>query len=155
MAEGERAAAEVQVVIGKKRIQKHRIQSAIVVAETGTSGEIRVHLSYRRDEHEILQHAQACFHALGMSHTRYRNGVLLYVNPKIRKFALYGDQGIHACVGQEFWTELANRVSLHIREKNLSEGIIHAVEAIGDALKKHFPYEAGEINELSNEVTED
>ncbi len=153
--EGDQAAAEGQVVIGRQKIEKNRIKQAITVAENGTSGEIRVHLSYRRNETEILKHARDCFHALGMTETRDRNGVLLYVNPKIRKFALYGDQGIHSRVGQDFWNTLASQVSVHIREKNLSDGIIHAVEAIGEALKRCFPFESDDSSELSNEVTED
>ena len=149
-----RAAVEARAVIGKNRIQKSRIKKAIEFAEKGTSGEIRVHLSYRDGETEILKHAEHCFHALGMTQTRHRNAVLLYVNPKMKKFALFGDQGIHDSVGQDFWSSLASQVTCHIREKNLSAGIVHAVEAIGKSLKEHFPHETDDQNELPGDVTE-
>jgi len=155
----EKAEEEVAVGIGEfvfgVRIKKKSVIEAIARAEMGTSGEIRVHLSHEKIEKDLVGHARGHFERLGMHQTRFRNGILLYVNPKLRKFAIYGDEGIHKKVGPDFWSGLATRVSKHIREKNLTEGIIHAVEALGAALKEHFPAEGPNSNELSNEITED
>ncbi|NDG85142.1 MAG: hypothetical protein EBX52_08930 [Proteobacteria bacterium] len=158
-AVAEKAEEEEPVGIGDlifgNRIRKKAVIEAIVRAEAGTSGEIRVHLSREKVEKDLVAHAREHFEKLGMHRTLRRNAVLLYVNPKLRKFALYGDQGIHAQVGPAFWSGLATQVSKNIRERNLTEGIIHAVEAIGSALKEHFPAKGPNPNELSNEVTED
>jgi uncharacterized membrane protein len=148
-------AAEVRAVIGRGRVHKGKIVEAIEQAEMGTSGEIRVHLSHDPKETEILAHARACFEKLKMHETRERNAVLLYVNRKLRRFALYGDQGIHEKVGQEFWNSLARRISGHIRERDLTAGILHAVEEISRELQAHFPANSKSKNELPNEVTED
>ena len=146
---------EAQVVIGNSGPDKKQITEAIRLAEAGTSGEIRVHLSYRKKDQDLLSCANALFHELGMQNTRLRNGTLLYLNPKVRKFAIFGDQGIHEKVGPEFWTKLANEVSIHIREKDITDGIVYAVTAIGAALKEYFPATGENPNELSDELTED
>ena len=98
---------------------------------------------------------QTLFHELDMQNTKLRNGTLLYLNPKVRKFAIFGDQGIHEKVGPEFWTKLASEVSIHIREKDITDGIVYAVSAIGAALKEYFPATGENPNELSDELTED
>jgi uncharacterized membrane protein len=137
-----------------RRGHKVRIAMAIAIAEQGSSGEIRVHLSYAKNELDILKSTEAKFKELKMDQTKLRNGVLLYINPRIKKFAIFGDEGVHACVQQNFWDELAKNVSAKIQEKNVVHGIEHAVEVIGNALKEHFPHETDGKNQLDNDVTE-
>ena len=134
--------------------EKNQIIKAIEAAELKTSGEIRVHISYSRKEESPLNQAQIKFNQLEMHKTKDRNGVLLYINPKVKKFALYGDQGIHEKLGQEYWNSLKDTLKLKIREKDLTTGIIHAIEELGIQLKKHFPFSKNDQNELINELTE-
>ncbi len=143
------------MVIGRSGPDKKKITEAIRLAEAGTSGEIRVHLSHRKEDEDLLSCAQTIFHRLGMQNTKLRNGVLLYLNPRVRKFAIFGDQGIHEKVGPEFWINLAKEVSTHIRQENITVGIVHAISSIGVALKNYFPALESDSNELSNEVNED
>lgn len=132
------------------------IVSAIREAELQTSGEIRVHLSFSPIHHEdMLPLAQKEFQKLKMHLTRERNGVLLYINPKIRKFALFGDQGIHEKVGQDYWDQLKNELRNKIRDTDLTTGIISAVHEIGMKLKLHFPYDhRNDQDELKNDLSE-
>ncbi len=133
--------------------EKLKIAEAIAEAERGSSGEIRVHLSYSKSETDLLQLASAKFHELKMDETKLRNGALLYVNPRIKKFSIFGDEGIHARVHQSFWEELAKNVTEAIHEKDAIYGIVLAVQAIGAALKVHFPQDSDDKNELHNDVT--
>lgn len=134
--------------------EKNQIMKAIEAAEHKTSGEIRVHLSYSKKEESPLNQAQIKFNQLEMQKTKDRNGILLYINPKVKKFALYGDQGIHEKLGQEYWNSLKDSLKLKIREKDLTTGIIHAIEELGVQLKNHFPFSENDQNELINELTE-
>jgi len=135
--------------------QKKQILHAIESAEHKTSGELRVHLSYSKEEPNLLESAQARFQELKMDQTRDRNGILLYLNPRLHRFSIYGDIGIHEKVGQAFWEDLVQNVRNAIREKNLTHGIIHAIEAMGRALKMHFPHQNQDLkNELENDVSE-
>ena len=120
-------------------ITHRKIVKAIQAAEKETSGEIRVHLSHLKTEADIYQAAIAYFHKLEMSNKVHRNAILLYINPKLRKFALYGDQGAHEKIGQAFWDQLTQEVRVCFQEKDVVEGILHATQKLGTALKQHFP----------------
>jgi uncharacterized membrane protein len=133
---------------------KQKIVAAILAAEAETSGEIRVHLSYAKKEEHVMEHAQKQFAKLSMHETKHRNGMLLYLNPRLRKFAIFGDEGIHKAVGQKFWDHLAHEVRDSIREKDMVAGITHAVLKMGAELKTNFPHEAGGVAELSSDVSE-
>ena len=91
---------------------------------------------------------------LKMHETIARNGVLIYFNPKARKFALFGDIGIHQKLGQTYWDELVAHVRSTIHEKDLLSGILDAIHALGEQLAKHFPGSGHNPDELTNEVTE-
>ena len=134
--------------------EKKLIVKAIEAAEHLTSGEIRVHLSYSKSEENPLLQAQTQFEKLKMHLTKNRNGVLLYINPNARKFALFGDDGIHAKVGQQYWNTLKDKLKTKIQEKDLTSGIVHAVEELGIQLKVHFPHSDSDQNRLNNEVSE-
>ena len=156
-------AVEVQVEAGKNVNQhrnkltleeKQKLVEAIHHAELGTTGELRVHFSYSPEEKDILQAAKSHFESLGMHRTTEHNGMLLYINPNLKKFSLYGDEGIHQKVKQDFWDQLSVDVTKAIREKNMIGGVVHALQVMGDALKTHFPARADKTNELSDDVSE-
>lgn len=134
-----------------------RIVEAIAKAETHTTGEIRVHLSKRWFEPDALRRAEKVFHRLGMGRTTLRNAVLLYVNLRRRKFAIFGDEGIHQSVGQRYWEQIARELSQDLRGTHHENAIAMAVTKIGDALAENFPSDSDHSNrqELSNDVTSD
>src|SRR5262245_59011393 len=136
------------------RFDPERIVAAIAKAEKSSSAEIRVHLTSHKPE-GLEERAVRRFQLLGMDRTRERNGVLIYVAPRSRKFRIIGDVGIHEKCGPEFWTEVAGGMEQHFRRGEYTEGIVHGVERVGDVLARHFPREAGDRNELPDEVTED
>ena len=135
-------------------IEKEALVEAIRKAELHTSGEIRVHLCKNGKETDPIAAAQRIFHELKMDQTQERNGILLYVNLKIHAFAFWGDQAIHAKVGQSFWDHLRDTTQASIQNQNLTEGLCQAVAAMGIALGQHFPRNHGDQDELSNQVTE-
>ncbi|MGZ3699767.1 MAG: TPM domain-containing protein [Bdellovibrionota bacterium] len=142
---------------GKSKIKHSPIIEAIAAAETGTTGEIRVHLSRRLIERDAFGRAQKLFKKFGMSRTTHRNGVLLYVNMRRRKFAIIGDEGIHKTVGQRYWEELAKNLGEDLRSTHLERAVAMAVLTIGETLRKFFPLEPGtsRTNEMPDEVSED
>jgi uncharacterized membrane protein len=68
-----------------------------------------------------------------------RNGVLLFIVPRRREFAIVGDAGIHALAGEDLWTGVRDRLGEAFRSGRYTEGIIEAVETIGASLSRHFP----------------
>ncbi len=135
--------------------QKKQIVAAIEKAEKKTSGEIRVHLSYLKIDASPLLEAQKEFVKLKMHETKDRNGILIYINPQARKFALFGDEGIHSKLGQAYWDQLKETLRDNIHHDDLTTGIIKAVMELGSQLALHFPYSHSEDkNELQNDISE-
>jgi uncharacterized membrane protein len=121
-----------------RRLDSHAVEQAIARVETRTSGEIRVSIArfFLGNSRRLAEHA---FQRLGMHATRDRNGVLLLIAPARHQVVVLGDEGIHGKVGDAFWTEIAARVSTRFREGRFTEGVVEAVDTIGEALVRHFP----------------
>lgn len=134
--------------------QKARIVATIREAEKNTSGEIRVHIEASCGNEHVLLRAQQVFRKLKMDLTAQRNAAILYIAYKDRKFAVYGDEGIHDKVGDSYWAETTNLLHDHFVKNEFEEGIKAAVFSIGEKLKVHFPYLNSDKNELSDEISE-
>ena len=130
------------------------IVAAIRRAEGRTSGEMRVFISHKSVE-DPVRSAQKAFEELGMTTTRERNGVLIFVAPLSRNFAIIGDAGVHAKCGDSFWQELAGAMTQHFKKSEFSEGIIHGLNKAGELLAEHFPRRPDDRNELSDEIAHD
>jgi len=132
--------------------QSENIRLAIMNAELDTSGEIRVHIE-NTCQGDVLDRALVIFNKLEMEKTESRNGVLIYLAVKNRKFAIIGDKAIHTVVTEGFWDSVRNTMLNHFRENHFTEGLIDAITETGKQLKNHFPYETNDVNELSDEIS--
>jgi uncharacterized membrane protein len=133
-------------------VDRERIKSAIEAAERRTSGEICVSVA-PLFWGSIEKAADKAFVRLGMTRTKARNGVLLFVVPSRRKFVVLGDQGIHERVGREFWESVAAIISDKFRQGDFTGGLLNAIEKVGEELATHFPYDpTTDKNELSDDV---
>ena len=129
-----------------KTFAKHLHHDSIVAAirdtEHKTTGEVRVVVMHKHVEDAVAA-AQAEFLRLGMNQSKERNGVLIFVAPRSHKFAVIGDEAVHAKCGDEFWRKLADAMSGYFRKAEFSPGIIHGVQKAGDLLAEHFPRHRG------------
>lgn len=132
--------------------QKEAIRRAIVDAEEKTSGEIRVHVD-EKCKGDAIQQAEKVFGKLKMHETKERNGVLFYLAVTSRVFAIYGDQGIHAKVGNGFWDEISKQMEKLFQQGKFTEGLAEGIAKAGDQLAKHFPHQSDDKNELTNEIS--
>ena len=92
------------------------------------------------------------FARLEMHKTHARNAVLILVAPQSRKFAIFGDEAIHAKCGQPFWDEVAAAMTGYFREGKFTDGLVHAIGHAGQFLAKHFPRQPDDKNELPDNV---
>jgi uncharacterized membrane protein len=130
-----------------------RIVEAIKTAERLTSGEIKVHVEARCTTGDPYTRAVQLFERLGLHRTRDRNGVLIYVAARDRRFSLIGDVGINEAVGSAFWADAVERMSIAFRRGAFGEGIVAAIQSVGDRLKERFPPRADDRNELPNDIS--
>jgi uncharacterized membrane protein len=127
--------------------ERHRIIAAIRQAEARTTGEIRLHVEGRYPGDPGTR-ARQLFAALGMHRTLRRNGVLLYLAVRDRRFAMVGDEGIDRAVPERFWEEVAAEMERDFRAGRFLPGIYRAIERIGAELARHFPRTPEDRNEL-------
>lgn len=132
--------------------EQQQIIEAIKQAELNTSGEIRLHIEAKCKEDAYVR-AKKVFESLGMHKTELKNGVLFYVAYQHKKLAILGDSGIHQQVSQQFWDEEKELMVQYFKSGNYAEGLCIAITKAGEKLKKYFPYQLNDTNELSNEIS--
>lgn len=128
-----------------------QILAEIKEAEKNTSGEIRLFIEDDCGEN-VLDRAAFIFKELEMHKTKERNGVLFYLATDSRQFAILGDQGIHSKVEKDFWHAIKHEMQNYFTEGNFLKGLTIGIKMSGDALKKHFPYQKSDKNELSDDI---
>lgn len=143
----------MQVKTFLSAVEHERVVAAIRAAEACSSGEVRVHVT-EKPVADAEKAAEAQFEVLGMTATRERNGVLIFIAPVSQKFAVVGDTGIHARCGPGFWGDVAQVMGEDFRAGRFTDGIVKGVAKAGEVLAAHFPRAEGcDINELSDTVS--
>lgn len=132
--------------------QQLKIVDAIVKAEDCTSGEIRVHVEPKCKIDPVAR-AVKVFDRLEMYDTAARNGVLIYLAYETRACAIIGDVAINEVIPAGFWEGILAEMQAAFAKGNFTEGIIAAVEAVGEALSEYFPYQSDDVNEQPDEIS--
>jgi len=132
--------------------EKEKIIQTIKDAENQTSGEIRLHLELRCKA-DTLERAVQVFKKLKMHETRLRNGTLIYIAVKDRKFSIFGDQGINEIVPDNFWEDVKEEIRGFFIKDKFADGVIRGIYLIGEKLKEFFPYRDDDVNELPDNIS--
>ncbi len=131
---------------------ENRIVEAIKQAELNTSGEIRVHIEKKLDGNPT-DYAQQIFEKLNMHKTKERNGILFFVALNSKQLAVWGDEGIHQKVTQQFWDDIFKICKTHFEKNLISDGLEAGIKLCGEQLKHYFPYQSDDTNELPNQIS--
>src|SRR3954452_2971978 len=137
------------------RLDHDRIVAAIRDAESTTSGEIRVYVHRGKLKSDVVDMAKQRFLRLGMEKTAARNGVLIFVAPRVHQFAVIGDEGIHRQCGDVLWQSVVEKMRNHFRNEHFSDALLEAIQELGQVLSKYFPRTAADANELPDAVMGD
>lgn len=103
----------------------------------------------RRRAHDV---ALREFTARGLTRTRKRTGVLLYIALQERYAEIVADFGIDETIDQAVWRGIIEPLLAAAKEDRLREGLIDAVGAVGSVLARHAPPAADDVDELPNKV---
>ena len=136
------------------KLEHDRIVQAIREAEMKTSGEIRAFIQRGKLKSDPLVAAQRKFHRLDMHKTRERNAVLIFVAPRVHKFAVIGDKAIHEKCGDVFWQQVTENMRTHFQNEKFSHALVEAIKEIGKLLAAHFPRTRANANELPDDVVQ-
>jgi putative membrane protein len=88
----------------------------------------------------------------GITETRDRSGVLIYLSELERRVEILADRGIFEHVGKAAWESLVREITASIRDQKAAEGLLVAIDRIGGELAKRFPRRDDDTNELDNVV---
>ena len=125
---------------------------AIKTAENHSTGEIRVHID-SSTEQESERVAWEVFEKLQMYETKDRNAVLFHVNFAQKYLSIIGDKGIHKKVCQSFWDKIHAEMVADFAKGDYLQGLKKGILATGVELKKYFPVNEENPNELPDDIT--
>ncbi len=84
--------------------------------------------------------------------TKGRTGVMIFVSAAERYAEIIADTKINAKVEKGTWQAIVDTLTANIAAGKPADGFIHAIEASGDLLAKHFPPGTFDPNELPNHL---
>jgi putative membrane protein len=87
----------------------------------------------------------------GISRTKNRNGVLIFISLAEHYARIIADEGIAAKVQHAEWQDAIDALTAHMREGRITPGLIAAVERCGAVLARHAPPD-GSPNELPDRL---
>ena len=131
--------------------EQEKIKLSIEWAEKATSGEVRVCIE-SVCEKDAYERAIECFFDLEMQNTKLKNGVLVYIALDTHKFAIIGDTGIDKLVADDFWDSTKSLMLEKFKAGEVAEGISVGIIEAGKQLKKYFPYQSDDLNELPDDI---
>lgn len=131
-----------------------RVHQAIEASEATHRGELCFAVEAALDLPELLRGVSArrraiqVFSELRVWDTAENNGVLIYVLLADKDFEIVADRGIHAHVGAAGWEAIAHRMEESLRDGAFERAMLQGIEEIGAALRRHFPRQGPDRNEL-------
>jgi len=133
-----------------------RIQARIAASEVQHSGEIRVCVEAGLPNSYLLraaptpallrQRAIALFGRLRVWDTEHNNGVLIYLCVAEHAIELVADRGIDRHVSREQWSDIVQRLSVHLRADQWEAGLNEAIDNVHGLLVQHAPTHKGDTN---------
>ena len=104
-------------------------------------------------EERVAERARRAFAEHGLTRTRGRTGILIFVALFERRVVVLADEGIHRALGpNEGWTEIVERAVGGIRSGVALVGLENAVRRCGEILARRLPAAAPNPDELPNRV---
>lgn len=103
-------------------------------------------------DEEVEEAATVAFHEHGLSLTRERNAVLVYVSAFEHRVRVLADANVAAKVDQHAWDAVAAELAQAMRQGEPAAGLCAAVRHCGELAAAHFPPRPDDTNELRNVI---
>jgi putative membrane protein len=118
----------------------------------GRPGPLRLLLSERVRAETVDRAAKLAFLEQGLTRTRDRTGILIFVSLLEHRVEVLADTGIDAQVPEGTWDGVVNTILEGIRSRQAETGLVDAIRICGDLLADRFPPREDDTDELSNEL---
>lgn len=105
-------------------------------------------------EERARRHAHQLFLDLGLSSTKGRTGVLLFVSVAEHYVEIIADRGIQEHADPAVWDRIVADFTAKVRAGQVADGFIDAIAACTAVMAEHHPWRPGDVNELPNRLIE-
>ncbi len=110
----------------------------------------RLFVSRERALHETRQAARAAFLVHGLTHTRERSALLVYVSVFERLVILQPDTGLAGKLDQAALDAAAAALTAGIADGRQGEALVACIGRLAELLAPHFPSRDDDANELAD-----
>jgi putative membrane protein len=139
--------------LGPTRIFQIQLLAALALSVFLSMPKRRFFLAPRFIKHARAREAAAReFLRRGLTRTRHRTGVLIYVAMAERYAEIMADAGIADRVDAGLWRGIIRDLTGAIRDGRIADGLMAAVQRSGAILAEHAPPRPGDEDELPNKV---
>lgn len=126
--------------------------AAVVWWVTGRAWLLRLLVPVSVRAAAVRNRAKQAFLDHGVTETRDRGGVLIFLSELEHQVQILADRGIHERLGVEAWQRHVRTITRAIREDRAGDGIVAVVQEIGEELATAFPARDDDENELPDGV---
>jgi putative membrane protein len=103
----------------------------------------------RAQAHDAASHE---FLRRGLTRTREKTGVLIYLALAEHHAEILADTGVADRVDAGMWADIVADLTAAIRDGRMTEGLIEAIRRTGAILAEHAPPRLDDVDELPNKV---
>lgn len=126
------------------------ILGAALTSRIGWLGRLLV--SKREMREEVERAGWQAFGRFRVGRTAGGTGILIYISLFERMVSVLGDDPIAVKLDQRTWNEIRDTIIAGLRSGRAAEAVCEAIARSGELLGQHFPYRAGDVNELTDEL---
>lgn len=105
-------------------------------------------------EERARRHAHQLFLDLGLSSTKDRTGVLLFVSVAEHYVEIIADRGVQEHADSAVWDGIVADFTAKVRAGRVADGFIDSIAACTAVMAEHHPWHPGDVNELPNRLIE-
>lgn len=102
----------------------------------------------------VRTRAVTCFKVGAERRTHGRTGILIYLSMREHRAEIVADESIASRVPAETWGAAMAAMLPHVRQGQVADGLVAAVEQVGEVLAREFPRAADDVNELPDRLIE-
>lgn len=99
---------------------------------------------------ETYQRALQAYFELGVTHTKRRTGVMIFLSLLEKRVFILADAGINEVVAKDYWNDQIAVLTNSLKQGDVVIGMEKVIEQIGEKLKENFPITDDNKNEISN-----
>ncbi|MCD6177641.1 MAG: TPM domain-containing protein, partial [Candidatus Cloacimonetes bacterium] len=103
-------------------------------------------------QQKVQERAIRYFMQSGVYNTKDRIGILIFISIMERRVELLADSGINEKIPEEKWQNIVDNIITGIKQKNIAIHLTESISKCGDLLAEHFPIQANDKNELTDDI---